>query len=201
MAPQHSFLSFLATLAVASGPILGAEKPDAAGLKFFETKIRPLLADNCYECHGTKKQKSDLRLDNLPFILQGGQGGPAVVPGDVESSRLILAVSYEDSDLQMPPDGKLDDAQIADLKKWIEMGAPWPEKEAKSARIKKAGEFSQEDRSWWAFQPVKKPTPPEIRNPKSEIRNPVDQFVATKLETEGLNQAPAADRYELVRRV
>src|SRR6188472_601287 len=116
MAPHPRFLPFLATLAAASAPLLGAEKPDEAGLKFFETKIRPLLSENCYECHGPKKQKSDLRLDNLPFILQGGKGGPAVVPGDVEGSRLILAVSYEDADLQMPPDAKLDDAQIADLK-------------------------------------------------------------------------------------
>src|SRR3954469_11254311 len=126
-------MGLLGLLSLVVPPLGGAEKPDAAALKFFETKIRPLLTENCYECHGAKKQKSDLRLDNLPFILQGGKGGPAVVPGDVESSRLILAVSYTDSDLQMPPDAKLEDTQIADLKKWVELGAPWPEKEAKSA--------------------------------------------------------------------
>src|SRR5262245_52293755 len=93
---QRRTLGFLAVLCLASAVAKGAEKPDAAGLKFFETKIRPLLAEHCHECHGPKKQKSDLRLDNLSFILQGGEGGPAVVPGDVENSRIILAVSYED---------------------------------------------------------------------------------------------------------
>jgi hypothetical protein len=194
-------MGLLGLLSLANAALHAAEKPDAAALKFFETKIRPLLTDNCYECHGAKKQKSDLRLDNLTLILQGGKGGPAVVPGDVESSRLILAVSYADSDLQMPPDAKLDDAQIADLKKWVELGAPWPEQEAKSVRLKKPGEFSQEDKAWWAFQPVKHPTPPKISNLQSPISNPIDQFVVAKLDTEGLHQAPMADRYELVRRV
>src|SRR5881628_901085 len=87
----------VASLSLALAAAYGADQPDAAALKFFETKIRPLLTEHCYECHGPKKQKSDLRLDNLPFILQGGKGGPALVPGDVESSRIIMAVSYEDA--------------------------------------------------------------------------------------------------------
>src|SRR5687768_7904609 len=91
--PRWRTAGLLAVASLIFGAAHGAEKPDAAGLKFFETKIRPLLAEHCHECHGPKKQKAELRLDNLPFILQGGEGGPAVVPGDAENSRLMLAVS------------------------------------------------------------------------------------------------------------
>jgi hypothetical protein len=198
--PSGRFTGFFAAVSLAFCAVQGAEKPDAAGLKFFETKIRPLLAEHCHECHGPKKQKAELRLDNLPFILQGGEGGPAIVPGDAENSRLMLAVSYEDADLQMPPDGKLEDAQVADLKMWIEMGAPWPEKEAKSVQIKKPGEFSAEDKAWWAFQPVKAAAPPKVQNTKHKVQNGIDQFVGAKMESEGLHQAPMANRYELARR-
>jgi len=176
-----------------------AEQADPAALKFFETKIRPVLAENCYSCHGEKKQKAGLRLDNLNYALHGGETGPAVVPGDVDASHLVKAISYADSDLQMPPDGKLSDAQIADLKKWVAMGAPWPESELKLA--KKPGEFSVEDRAWWAFQPLANVKPPVVKDAAAVVRNPIDQFVLSKLKTENLSQAPEASRYELVRRV
>lgn len=117
----------LLAIAMAMAGANAAEKPDPAALKFFETKIRPLLVNHCTECHGEKKQKHNLRLDNLAYMLQGGDSGPAVVPHDADASLLLKAVSYEDQDMQMPPDGKLEDEQIADLKKWVEMGAPWPE--------------------------------------------------------------------------
>ncbi|HSJ02713.1 MAG TPA: c-type cytochrome domain-containing protein [Verrucomicrobium sp.] len=101
-----------------------ATTAEAAEPAFYKSKIRPLLETHCIKCHGAEKQKSNLRLDSLKAMLEGGDGGPAVVPGDLESSRLILAVSYDDADLQMPPDGKLDEGQIAELKKWIEQGSP-----------------------------------------------------------------------------
>ncbi|MFZ4764682.1 MAG: PSD1 and planctomycete cytochrome C domain-containing protein [Roseimicrobium sp.] len=201
MDSRNRIFSIIALSAWTSGLAFGAQKPDAGALKFFETKIRPLLTEHCYECHGAKKQKANLRLDNLPYILQGGDGGPAVVPGDVEHSHLILAVSYEDADLQMPPDAKLSDTQIADLKKWVALGAPWPEKEAKAVRLNKDGGFSDEDRAWWAIQPVRKPALPAVATRQARIANPIDRFVLAKLETEGLSQAPTADRYELARRL
>ncbi len=178
---------------------LSAAEADPAALKFFETKIRPLLSDQCMKCHGEKKQKGGLRLDSLQAAQQGGDGGAAVTPGDVASSLLIKAISYEDSDLQMPPDNKLEAAQIADLKKWIELGAPWPEDKAHP--VKKPGEFSVEERAWWAFQPVKHPEPPQIQSPKSKIQNAIDSFVIAKLESEGMTQAPMADRHEMARRL
>src|SRR6218665_2831268 len=127
------------TLCLLSGPTLRAAQDEAQAMQFFEAKIRPVLAESCYECHGEKKQKGGLRLDNLGYILSGGESGPAVVPGDAMASHLYKAVTYEDKDLQMPPkDKKLPDSKIEDLKKWIDMGAPWPK--AEIVQAKKPGE-------------------------------------------------------------
>jgi len=186
--------------------ILVPQKLHAAGgstgsLKFFETKIRPLLADQCFKCHGEKKQKAALRLDNLRYILQGGDGGPAIVPGDAEQSLLMKAVSYEDADLQMPPDNKLEAAQIADLKRWIELGAPWPDKELKQAANRERGGFSQADREWWAFQPIHKVALPAVEDPGFKIASPIDSFISARLLQENLKQSPQAGRPELARRI
>src|SRR5262245_65265088 len=81
--------------------------PDSEPLRFFETRIRPLLAENCQSCHGAAKQKAGLRLDHIASILEGGESGPEVVRGKPDESRLLRAVRYEDVKLQMPPDGKL----------------------------------------------------------------------------------------------
>jgi hypothetical protein len=195
---KSSVFAFL-LLFLSSTTLKGAESEKDGALKFFENKVRPVLAEHCYSCHGEKKQKSGLRLDNLAYAIEGGEAGPAVVPGDVMASHLIKAVTYEDADLQMPPDGKLDDLQIADLKKWIELGAPWPEKEVKEA-VKK-GEFTAEDRAWWAFQPLRKAKLPVIQNPAFKVQNSIDAFIFAKLEAEKLTPSPEASRHELVRRV
>jgi len=175
------------------------QSTDVEAMKYFEMKVRPVLAENCFECHGAEKQKHDLRLDNLGYILRGGKNGPAIVPGEPEKSQFFHAISYEDKDLQMPPDGKkLSDEQIADLKKWIAIGAPWPESEVIVA--KPLGEFSDEDRAWWSFQPVRKISPPALPEGTGRVHTPVDQFVLAKLKESKLTQAPEATRLELVRR-
>lgn len=98
-----------------------ASNPEESSV--YVKKIRPLLDAQCVKCHGPEKQKANLRLDSLKAMMEGGDSGPAVVPGDVEGSNLITAICYEDADLQMPPDGKLEDEQIEMLKKWVgEMG-------------------------------------------------------------------------------
>src|SRR5687767_10597891 len=99
------------------------------GIEFFEKRIRPVLAEHCYECHSatSKKVKGELLLDTRESVLKGGENGPAIVPGDPEKSLLIKAVRYADADLQMPPkDKKLTSSQIADLEAWVKMGAPDP---------------------------------------------------------------------------
>src|SRR5438876_6768527 len=102
---------------------------DAAGVEFFERKIRPVIADNCYKCHSAtaEKLKGGLKLDTRADVLKGGDTGPALIPGDVEKSLIIKAVRYTDEDLKMPPKNKkLSAEQIADLETWVKMGAPDP---------------------------------------------------------------------------
>ncbi len=188
-------------LAVSSSGSSMAGNIDPASLKFFETKIRPLLSDQCFKCHGEKKQKANLRLDSLQHILQGGDGGAAVTPGDTKNSLMVKAISYEDSDLQMPPDNKLEPEQIKDLEKWISLGAPWPENDAPQASTQKTAGFTDADRAWWAFQPVKKTEPPAIQNSKFKIQNSIDNFIVARLQKENLPQAPSADRLEFARRI
>src|SRR5215467_7446624 len=120
-------------------------QPTPEQLEFFETKVRPLFADNCYSCHSetAQKLKGGLRLDSPETILKGGDTGPAVAPGDVEASLLIKAVRYTDPDLKMPPKNKkLSAEQIASLEAWVKMGAPLPLTPALSPsdgdRVKKA---------------------------------------------------------------
>ena len=169
----------LCVSAVLSGSLVAASLLQstalAADLTFFENKIRPLLADQCYSCHSVKaeKTKGGLHVDSLEALLTGGDSGPALVPGDAEKSLLIKAVRYTDADLQMPPKGKkLSERQIADLTRWIKAGAPWPEADKAAARPTKAShEITEQDRSWWAFQPIRRPQKSESVNSRSVISN------------------------------
>src|SRR5678815_5669200 len=103
-------------------------EPSKEGLEFFEKKIRPVIEENCLMCHGPQgKPQGGLRLDSREGMLKGGASGePAVVPGDVEKSKLIKAIRYTDSKLQMPPVEKLKEEIISDFEQWIKMGAPDP---------------------------------------------------------------------------
>src|SRR5688572_26993450 len=104
---------------------------DAAGVKFFEEKVRPLLVEHCYECHSAeaKELRGTLRLDNQAGWRKGGDLGPAITPGKPKESLLIRAVGYADEELQMPPKGKLAQSDIDILTRWVEIGAPDPRKE------------------------------------------------------------------------
>ncbi|MEQ9406543.1 MAG: PSD1 and planctomycete cytochrome C domain-containing protein [Fuerstiella sp.] len=159
--------------------------------------VRPLLAQHCLECHSAENQKGMLRLDSRAFMLKGGESEEsAIVPGRPDKSLLISAVRYES--FEMPPKGKLPEKDIAVLAKWIELGAPWPGGEDSRIRRQDSDRFTEEDRKWWAIQPV---TESEV--PKEGdlwARNDVDRFVAKKLKNAGLVPAREADRYELVRR-
>ena len=95
-------------------------------VEFFETKIRPVLAEHCYKCHAGERHKANLRLESLQGMLAGGDSGPAIVPGDAEHSLLMQVIGYSDDYVQMPPTKKLPDELIADLTRWVQMGAPWP---------------------------------------------------------------------------
>ena len=162
--------------------------------QFFETEIRPILAEHCIQCHGADEQSGELRLDSADALRTGGERGPVLDRDRPGESRLLQAVRYE-GELEMPPDGKLSDAQIAALTKWIESGADWPADRAvltpEAAKIKAADH--------WAFQPVIDPPVPAAD--ADWVRTPVDAFALARLHENGLQPSPEADRRTLIRRV
>ena len=170
-------------------------------LEFFETKIRPLFIERCYECHSADSDpvEGGLRIDGIQGLLKGGDSGPAVVPEKPEESLLVQAVEWKS--VEMPPDGKLAEAEIEQLKRWIEMGAPWPEGEAQNLADSSHGyDFQTWRTEHWSFRPIVKPQIPEVRN-IAWPKNHVDSFVLSKLENIGLQPAPAAQHSVLVRRL
>lgn len=186
--------------------VLGAEgqaAPPPLELEFFEKRIRPVLSEHCYSCHSAESDRirGGLRVDSRASLLQGGDTGAAIVPGDPDNSLLIKAVRYTDPDLQMPPrKGRLPDARIADLIHWIRQGAAWPEETSPSALPKRGFTITEQDRSYWAFQPIRRPALPSVK--RSEwVVNGIDAFILASLEAKGLTPNPAASPRELVRRV
>ena len=135
----------------------------AADMTHFEQRIRPLLIENCIGCHGPEKQKGGLRLDSRAGWQTGGDSGAAIVPGKLDTSHLWKAISYTDRDLKMPPKRKLKESEVADLKKWIEDGAPDPREEIASSGGKTKA--ARADASFWSFQPpkVSEPAPALLR--------------------------------------
>ncbi|MCY2963871.1 MAG: PSD1 and planctomycete cytochrome C domain-containing protein [Planctomycetota bacterium] len=188
-------LGVLLAQAPAAPPAVPApvESPSADDLKFFETSIRPLLVEQCFKCHSDKKQWANLRLDSREAQLKGGDTGAAIVPGKPEESLLIRAVRHVDEDLKMPPESKLTDRQIADLVKWVERGAVFPQAPATSKQRSR-------DPNHWAFQPRAKVEEPAVRG-AGWVRTTVDRFILKKLEEAEITPAADADRLTILRRV
>jgi cytochrome c len=167
-------------LALVAGWASGQEPANRAGIEFFEQRVRPLLAEQCYRCHGNDRHENDLRLSSAAGIKRGGDRGPPVVAGSPDESTLIRAVRYADEDLKMPPRGKLAAEQIADLEKWVKLGAPLPT-DAAPAVATAATKFDlTERRKHWSYQPIQTSTPPEVAD-AGWSRTPVDAFILHKL--------------------
>jgi mono/diheme cytochrome c family protein/cytochrome c553 len=182
------------TLSLAS--TLSASALTPAEVTFFENNVRPLLDSKCYSCHSARaeKVKGGLRLDSREGVLAGGNNGPVIVAGKPDESPLIIAVRYANEDLQMPPKGKkLSDKEIATLEKWVQMGAPDP-REAQPAYAK-----ATDGKDHWAWQPLKEPPVPSVKNAKW-VQNPVDNFILAKLESRSLKASEPADKRTLIRR-
>ncbi|MBS0261447.1 MAG: PSD1 domain-containing protein [Planctomycetes bacterium] len=186
------FLSLLRTA-------VAADAPTPEQLEFFETRIRPLLADHCFECHGEDRAKGNLKLNTAEAFRRGGDSGPLFEMGKAAESLLIEAVEYR-SDLKMPPQKKLADSQIADLKRWVEFGAPWPADSAESKSESNSFTITPEQRAFWSFQPVRPQSPPAVKN-EAWPATAIDRFILARLESAGLTVSPAADRRTLLRRV
>ena len=192
---------------------LGAEerkvmmaKPTPEQVSFFESKVRPLLAENCFRCHGGdpgKDPKAGLILTTLKGMLQGGESGPALMPGDLNKSRIIEAIRYRNDNMAMPPKKPLKPSEVKLIEEWVSMGAPWPGFEGE---IVLQSTIEGEPYDWdkfrqehWSFQPVKKQDPPKVRQtdwPRSDL----DRFVLARLEAAGMQPNPPASKRILIRR-
>ena len=170
--------------------IARASEPAASGMAFFESKVRPLLIDHCYDCHSGDNTKGGLSLETKAAWSKGGDSGPAIVPGNPDESLVIQAVRYTDADLAMPPQkkgGKLSPDKIAVLEEWVKMGAPDP----RETVAKIAGMAAAEAKGWWAFQPF----------PAATITSAgIDAAIDARLASTGLPAAALADKRTLIRR-
>jgi hypothetical protein len=178
--------------AAAAEPADRAVSPREAD--FFEARVRPVLAEHCWTCHGPARQRAGLRLDSRAALLTGGDSGPAVIPGDPDGSPLVRAVRRA-GDLKMPPKTPLPPPAVEALAAWVKMGAPWPQTRAAAGPA--AGDAWKRH---WAFQPVKDPPPPAVKDARWP-RTTVDRFILAKLEEKGLTPSPEADRRTLIRRL
>jgi cytochrome c553 len=191
-----------------------AAEPKPEDVEFFEKNVRPVLATRCFKCHGPTKQEAGLRVDSRARLLEGGDSGPAIVPGKPAEGFLIGAINYGEL-FQMPPDGKLKPEEIAAITQWVKIGAPWP---GDAAVAGPKYEFNLKERAkHWAYQPIRSSTPPAVKqnawprdaggSPAGQVANlshvsgEIDRFILAKLEAAGLQPAAEADRYTWVRRV
>ena len=168
----------------------------APQVEFFEARVRPVLAEHCYACHGEKHQRGGLRLDSAAAVLKGADEGPVIVPGKPDKSPLIRAIRRQ-GEIKMPPMDKLPARVVEDLTEWVRMGAPWPQTPVPSRAADLLGPSAPRH---WAFQPVSRPQVPRVKH-EAWVATPVDAFILAALENKGLEPAVPADRRTLLRRV
>ena len=179
-------------------PAVGPAAASPVGEDFFETKVRPIFANVCSNCHGDTVT-SGLRVDSRESLLKGGSRGPAIVPYDADKSLMIQAVR-QTGELKMPKGGKLSPEEVQSLAEWVKMGAPWPKsKQILAAASGSSFKISPEQRTFWSFQPLKMPAIPSVKDGRW-AKTAIDRFVLAKLETQRIPPASAADRRTLIRR-
>jgi hypothetical protein len=180
--------ALLLAVTLPTGSIRGQSEADL----FFEARIRPVLAGTCFKCHGDRKTSGGLRVDSRQALLEGGDRGPALVPGDPDRSLLIQALRHtEGTKLRMPPGKKLPASTVADFTLWVKQGAAWPATRPRTDLPAAARH--------WAFQPVRKPPPPA--DPTGWSANAIDRFIRARQKEHGLQPVAPADRRTLLRRV
>ncbi len=185
-------------LAATSAGSLGAVEPES--IEYFETHVRPLLATRCQACHNPQLKSGNVDLSSVEGFIMARDEAALVSTEEPDSSRLLAIVGYENR-VKMPPGGKLPNEEIEVLRAWIRQGAVWPGAGRREAMIPpgEAGVFSEQQKSYWAFQPVSDPVLPTVRN-ADWILTPIDRFVLAKLEEQGLEPAPPADKLSWLRR-
>ena len=188
-----------------------ANVPSREAIDFFESKIRPLLLSRCMECHGDSEPEGEFSLSSREGLMRGGKLGPAVVPGKPKESLLISSINHDEF-LKMPPKEKLPTSELVLLSKWVSMGAPWPStasndagpkttdtRKVSSEKNSEQVEFTEEQKSFWSYQPLHWPKPPS-RVPSQWASSPIDSFVLEKLQANGLSPSKPASKQDLIRR-
>ena len=186
----------LLSLSGTSSGVCADDEITPANLEFFEKSVRPLLVKRCYKCHSGDENDGGLQLDSRASVMQGGDSGSVISGTDPDRSLLIDAIRYQNRDLQMPPDTRLPDSEIAVLEKWVRLGTPDPRIKVTSTVGGEMGMSIEEGRQFWAFRPV---SPRDV--PESWKLNPIDYFVLAKLRESAMTPAGVADRRTLIRRV
>lgn len=191
----------LVAVAMASPAMAQAPRTEEAKLEFFEKKIRPVLIDNCFNCHSANtNSKGGLRVDDRNGLTIGGGRGPAIVPGEPEKSLLLQAVRHTHPKLKMPPGKKLAEEEIADLTTWIKDGAAWPKPRVPAVINRPNPEFDKLRKEFWAWQPLRVVRAPAVKD-VAWPRDDVDRFILSALEAKGLKPVADADASTLIRRV
>jgi hypothetical protein len=201
----HLLSASLTLAAAASCSLATAADISAKHTAFFESKIRPVLAEHCYSCHSEQAQekgklKAGLLVDSQQGLMSGGETGPALVPGKPSDSLLIKVIRHEIKDAEMPPKGRLPENVIADLTKWIEMGAPDPRLATAPVVKSKRTIDVAAGKDWWAFKPLTQPALPAVKN-AAGVHTPVDFFILARQEAAGLTPGKLATKEKLLRRV
>lgn len=187
-------------LAMFLGFLRAQAATDAAGIEFFEKRIRPVLVEKCYPCHSESagKRKGGLLLDSREAIHQGGDHGAILTPGDPATSPVLDALRWKDKDLRMPPKEQLPADVVADFEEWIRRGAPDP-REGTVPTLHRPPDVAS-GRSFWSFQVPAAPPVPKVNDP-AWPRTDIDRFILASLESRGIKPVPDADPRALVRRV
>src|SRR5262249_11572890 len=166
----------------------------------FKRDIEPIFTANCIRCHGPRRARSQLRLDNKSRAMKGGISGAVIIPGNSQAYRLVKRILGEGDEARMPLGGDpLKNEQIELIRKWIDQGAVWPDPEGGTGRRGESPKESEPKKHWAYVKPVR-PALPDVKN-RTWGRNPIDRFVLARLEKEGLKPSPEADRTTLLRRV
>jgi mono/diheme cytochrome c family protein len=165
--------------------------------EFFETRVRPVLAKNCYACHGPDQQQSSLRVDSREALVKGGTRGPSIVPGNPANSLLVKAIRHDG--LKMPIGARLREADISAVEEWIRKDAPWPATSVAKSSSRK-DRYAQLVRQHWAFQPLSNATVPSVSD-SSVVKTELDRFIVSRLQRSNLSPAKPADKRILIRRL
>ncbi len=193
------FAGYFCVVGLAS--LAKSEESNERQIDFFERKIRPVLIQHCYECHSADSDvvQGGLRVDHPDAMLQGGDSGVAVMPGEPDKSLLLAAIKYDD--MEMPPEGPLPPRVVNDFERWIELGAADPRDSQPLTNAETAQAIDwDEARSFWSFQPPLAQATPST-NDATWLQGKIDSFILQRLESAAIRPNARADRRTLIRRL